>query len=504
MPARPKRPNTDHGNIQFPTSVLYDRPSAPKKPRFDVRNPSALALDSTDANDVAPEDEAILNADEIGKQGQQAKRNAVHVDGYDSDSSNEGFGARAEAKAKEQKQQSKQKSKDEEQADMFADLDEDLGRTGGEGADGDEDEELGRERKQNNKKNVRFLEAEEIEGQVGSSKSGGHVSANFSLNGKGASSRRDESSSDESDANDSDRASIGSVDAELGAGSKKSHAPRLDAFNMKSEQEEGRFDDQGNYVRKAADPDAVHDTWLEGLSKKDMKKAREAADKREDEQRHKRLEDDALLTSDVLGSLITHLERGETALEALARLNRSKPSNSTKQKSKSKWHANRNKRSAKTAESGAADGVNDTTMTTDEDPAPTQSPEETRRLAAIEAISTAADSLLTRGQAEIYDMEREMLTRLYKRETGDDWLDESRSAARGSASPLPVRSNGSASDQQMYEYRWSDTRDGGEVHGPYGGKMMREWNAAGYFGEGVEFRLAGPTPGAWTRTGDFT
>ena len=41
---------------------------------------------------------------------------------------------------------------------------------------------------------------------------------------------------------------------------------------MKNEQEEGRFDAQGNFVRKAADPDAVHDLWLEGVSKKDMKK----------------------------------------------------------------------------------------------------------------------------------------------------------------------------------------------------------------------------------------
>ena len=65
---------------------------------------------------------------------------------------------------------------------------------------------------------------------------------------------------------------------ELGAGGKKSHAPKLDAFNMKNEQEEGRFDAQGNFVRKAADPDAVHDSWLEGVSKKDMKKAKEAAD----------------------------------------------------------------------------------------------------------------------------------------------------------------------------------------------------------------------------------
>ena len=62
----------------------YEGGSDTKKPRFDVRNPSALAPD-------APEEDAILEADEIGRRGQQTKRNAVNIDGYESDSSKRGI-----------------------------------------------------------------------------------------------------------------------------------------------------------------------------------------------------------------------------------------------------------------------------------------------------------------------------------------------------------------------------------------------------------------------------
>ena len=150
--------------------------------------------------------------------------------------------------------------------------------------------------------------------------------------GKGKAKDDDEDSSSES-GGDEERDRVDSdMDEELGAGSKKKHAPKLDAFNMKQENEEGRFDDQGNYIRKANDPDAVHDTWLEGLSKKDMKKAKEAEEKREEERRKRAIADDQVLTSDILATLITRLERGETVLEALARLGTGKKKEKPKPK----------------------------------------------------------------------------------------------------------------------------------------------------------------------------
>ncbi|RDI82601.1 hypothetical protein Vi05172_g7307 [Venturia inaequalis] len=443
MSARPKRPNEPVAGVPPPAE-----PSS-KKPRFDYRNPSTLAAD-------APEEDAILDLDEIGV-GNTTKRNAVNLDGYDSDSDNDNFNERANAKARAQAKAAK--SKDEEDADMFADLEE---------ADGDEDEDLAVEGKK--KKDVRFLEEDEIVGQVADSKSGGHVSSDFSLgNGKSkAKVEDDESSSDEGD--DELRDFVpDDVNEELGAGAKKKHAPKLDAFNMRSENEEGRFDETGNYIRKANDPEGRHDLWLEGVSKKDMKKAKDAADKREEERRAKNRADDALLTSDLLSALIRKLDKGETTLEALARLGRGAP------KKKPKW-ANKNKNKKQNADE-------------DMDIDATEDPAETQRKATVEEITEAADQLLTRGQVEIYDQEREILMRQYRRETGEDWKD-------------PAAQNDDDDEEpKTWEYRWADGREGEVIHGPYDGLTMRAWNEAGYFLEGVEFRANGS--GDWLSSVDF-
>ena len=472
MAGRRSAPRPKRGGEEFSRTHHLDDDGPNKKPRFDVRNPSALVPD-------APEEDAILEADEIGKRGQQVKRNAINIDGYESDSDNEGFDARAEVKAKEAKRKGEKgsSSKKEEEDDMFADLDEGMG-------DGDEDEEVAGEGKKKDK-SVRFLEASEIEGQVLSSTSGGHVSADFTLNDTRTNNRRHRShsvsSSGDSDVPEEERADAGQVDLEIGAGGKKSHAPKLDAFNMKSEQEEGRFDASGNYVRKAADPDAVHDSWLEGVSKKDMKKAKEAADKRDEERRQKAVEADAVLTSDILKTLIPYLDRGETVLEALARLGKGK------EKKKPKWH---NKSRNKHTDAMDLDAHHTPAATADD-------PAEINRREAVETITGAADQLLTRGQTEIYDAERELLMRQYKRETGDDWVD----------APVQMEDEdeeaGGGGKEGLWEYRWSDARDGGETHGPYDRGTMNAWEEAGYFGEGVEYRRVGGDAG-WQGDRDFS
>lgn len=464
-PRRPA-PRPNRGAEEFARSHhLDDDGSASKKPRFDVRNPSALAPD-------APEQDAVLEADEIGKRGQQTKRSAVNIDGYESDSSNEGFDARAEGKAQKAEKASGKgsSSKLEDDNDMFADLEEEVG-------DADDDETTAGASKKK-KKAVRFLDVDEIDGQEDESTSAGRIRADFSLytgptNGKGIDKGGEESSSD-SDIDEAERADLmGQVDEEIGAGGKKEHAPKIDAFNMKSEQEEGRFDAHGNFVRKATDPDAVHDSWLEGVSKKDMKKAREAAEKRDQERRQKIIEDDAVLTGDVLKTLIPYLDPGETVLEALVRLGRGK------EKKKPKWQ-NKNKRK-RSAEEG---------MDLDVDK-PEESPTERRRRETVEGITGAADQLLGRGQTEIYEAQKEALIRQYGRETGEQWVD-----------PPIAETENDEGQPMLWEYRWSDARDGGEAHGPYDGSMMVSWNEAGYFGEGVEFRRVGQG-GDWSQSVDF-
>ena len=452
--ARPKRAGDD-------VAKLYE--NSTKKPRFDYRNPSTLAAD-------APEEDIILDADVIGKSGPQIKRNAVNIDGYESDSDNDNFNARAADRERRKNSEANgKKSKDEEEDNMFADL---------EANDGDDDEELAQEGKK--KKEVKFLDKNDIEGQILNSKSGGHVSSDILLNRKGK--RRAQSEDSESSSGEEEDRDLlpeemeDDLAAEIGAGGKKRHAPRLDAFNLQEEEEEGKFDESGNFVRKAADPNAVNDTWLDGLSRKDMKRAREAQERRDDEQRRKAAESDALLTSDLLSILIQHLDTGETPLECLQRLNKGK----VKETKVPKWKQKKQKDRMDVDEANGDHAALD--------------PVEEARRKAVEAVTGAADALYSREQHEIYDTERELLLRQYKRETGDEWA----------LPTTPLAADGGAEDGEgdaaMWEYRWSDSRDSGEQHGPYDGPTMKAWDDAGYFGEGVEFRRVGTS--AWDRVLD--
>lgn len=452
---RPKRAGedfipTNHNNADSDENG----PTSSKRVRFDPRNPSALAPD-------ALEEDAVLDADEIGHRGRRVRRNAVNIEGYDSDSDNGGFDARVEAKSR-----ANMKNASGDTDDMFAELEEDF-------ATGRSDDVT----TPGNKKQVRFLQDDEIEGQVHDSRAGGTVTLDLDSHGKMIQVSLGEEGESESEVDEQERARVGSdVDEELGAGGKKTHVPLLDAFNMRAEQEEGRFDEAGNFVRKAADPDAIHDTWLEGVSRKDMRKAREAAEKREEERRKIQLEQDSVLTADVLHTLIRNLDRGETILESLARLGKCV-------RQKPKWQ-NRNRNRQR----GSKNGTEDEEMGEDD-------PAEIARKRVIEDVTGAADILLSRGQSEIYDTERELLMRQYKRETGEDWVD----SARAEDAPSKIETDASP----LWEYRWSDLRDGGAAHGPYDGAMMESWHAAGYFGEGVEFRKVGTT-GEWSSRASFT
>jgi len=444
-----------------------------KKVKFDVRNPSALAFEERDEEDV------FLEADTIGRSA-ATKRGAVNIDGFDSDSENETFNARAQERKKSSKghvnleeqfdgygEKGGKKAKlakdegDDDDVNMFGDDDSD------EGAKKDDEDDPDFHKSGKKKKEVRFLDDQKILGQELLSKSGGHVNV-------------DEESDTEDSEDDDDEEGEGNaqeeVDEEVGAGGLKKHAPKLEAFNLKEELAEGRFDENQNYVRNAGDADAVHDQWLEGLNTKQMKKAAAAHQKRDEQAEQLRRDEDRLLTSHLLSILITHLERGETPIEALARLGKSQK----KEKKIPAW---------KLKKKGKSDGA----METDTDQKRNEDPEQARIRAAIEAITVAADKLLSRDHAEIYDQERELLIRDYKRDTGEDWVE---------ARPEAADADPESTHSQSWEFRWTDGRDGGAIQGPFDGKTMKAWQDAGYFGEGVEFCLVGGNEG-WTRLADF-
>jgi CD2 antigen cytoplasmic tail-binding protein 2 len=98
----------------------------------------------------------------------------------------------------------------------------------------------------------------------------------------------------------------------------------LSSFNMREEMEEGKFAEDGSYIR-AFDPHAVHDKWLEDTDEKAMKKARRIHRQREKVEREKQEAEEKVL-QDMGGKvavemqLLTKLKKRETVLEVLQRL----------------------------------------------------------------------------------------------------------------------------------------------------------------------------------------
>ncbi|CAK7267506.1 hypothetical protein SEPCBS57363_002624 [Sporothrix epigloea] len=473
-----------------------------EKVAFDVRNPSALAPDTREEDDV-------LDADVIGVGTGATKRGAVNIDGYDSDSDNETFNARAAQRKRPAKKSGAPTTgygaPDENEGisliDQLDNYDQKLrGDENGEAKDddedgddmfgGDDDDEVGNEKEKESGdgidasgkktwKEVRFMR--HIEGQEETSKSGGHIRLDS------------ESSSDEEDValaiQEED------VDEEVGAGGLKKHAPKIDAFNMRQEQEEGAFDESGNFIRKAADADALHDRWLDGLSKKEMKRAAAAHERREADLKQIRREDDSFLTSDLFAALITRLELGETPLEALARLG--KDASHTKKAKVRKipqWRLKQMEKKKQAQKGGGeqrSSGEDADQMDVDKSVTKaTEDPAQAKVKIEIHAITEAADRLLNRDYPDIYDTSRERLIRNYRAETGEAWVDPRRPAEEEFSEDGEPQSGGGSNSAAMWEYRWIDGRDGGAIQGPYDGPAMRAWKDAGYF-EGVEFRPAG-------------
>jgi CD2 antigen cytoplasmic tail-binding protein 2 len=301
------------------------------------------------------------------------------------------------------------------------------------------------------------LDADEIEGQEENSKAGGHVAADFTK-GPDEVTEDIESSSESGDDEERDRVDS-DMDEELGAGGKKKHAPKLDAFNMRAEQEEGRFDEAGNFVRKAYDPEAAQDSWLEGISKKDMMKAKEAQDMRDAERKARERAEDAIITSDVVSTLITHLEVGETPMEALVRYGKAAP----KKKTSNSWSKKKRNQAM------------------DVDANPADEAAATKAKESIDTITECASRLSDRGVEDIYENTREMLMRQFKRETGEDWKN-----------PRP--------ENVQWEFHWLNAPEG-DINGPYDQATMQAWEQADQFAAGAEFRRVGAV--AWSRLLDF-
>lgn len=462
---RPKRPEPPSSSSSHLDAALHSitsssRPTS-KKPRFDARNPHALAPEQDeDPADLFLEiDEGAVN------RTRHDRRAAVELEGYASDSSEEGFDA------------TRKVWKDSERAEATKDDDGDDDMFGGDGSGPDDDPSKTQPDTTNDKKkNVKFLDLEDIEGQDFSSRKE-YLDIIDEDKGKG----------DDDDDNDDGAAAAEpeEIDEEIGAGGSKKHAPKIDAFNMASEMEEGRFDESGNFIRMKQEKDAVHDSWLQGVSRKDMARAAEAMERRETEKREEERRRDGLVTSEVLASLIPFLRTGESVLEALARLGGGR-----KQQKKESWR----EKKLRAKQQHDADA-----MVQDKAKAP-EDPKERRRKETVERVTEAADLLLTRGQLEIYEETREGLCRQFQRETGEAWKGEREPEGREEEDASGEAGEAGEDEGKEWEFRWADGRDE-VVHGPYKAAEMKAWNEHEFFAAGAEFRERGTTE--WSRVPGF-
>ncbi|EPQ58336.1 hypothetical protein GLOTRDRAFT_137074 [Gloeophyllum trabeum ATCC 11539] len=251
---------------------------------------------------------------------------------------------------------------------------------------------------------------------------------------------------------------------------KKGMGYELSSFNMREEMEEGKFAEDGTYI-KTFDPHAIHDRWMEGLDEEEIKKARKKHRERERQERERQAAEERELQQSggkeaIEKQLLEMLKRGETVLEALQRLGAKAKKNGSNQKRTRP--NNRNKPDA---------GSNN--MDVDAKPAPHQPTD-------IERVTDLASKLMSFGDTDIYSKTWEEIVR----------------AVRSSGSVDPSWEPPSA-DNAKYEFKWAvpdATAPEGQVFGPYSEDEMQAWYKAFYFGsagEKVKVRKVGGEWGSW-------
>lgn len=240
-----------------------DGPSqdAPKKTRF--------VEPADDPANFAEQVDAGLEDPSVRRKGR------VKTEGYDSDSSDEG-----ESVVLSRRRDANKAAAEDEDDDMFATEDKEEKKAEASG-----------------KKEEKFLRLGDIEGQE------------FGERGDDSESEVEDEPEDEDDAEKKNKAGMGF---------------ELTSFNMREEMEEGKFSEDGTYVR-SFDPHAVHDKWMDGLDEREIKKARRQHRHMERIQREKQAAEEREMQQlggkeEMEKALLPLLKKGESVLEALQRL----------------------------------------------------------------------------------------------------------------------------------------------------------------------------------------
>ncbi|CAG8537631.1 109_t:CDS:1, partial [Cetraspora pellucida] len=172
--------------------------------------------------------------------------------------------------------------------------------------------------------------------------------------------------------------------------------PVIEAFNMKAELEEGKFDEAGNYIRNKKDPDAFHDNWLQGISCKEIEKARIAHEKKEKERRLKEAQEDSKDPIDRISiwkELLTIMKPGETLLDTFQRLG-----GGTGAKSKNK----RTSRQYSKKPKGRTMEISEPSQPPEPKELSAEEIQEQARKKCIERLTDLSDKMMALGHFDVY------------------------------------------------------------------------------------------------------
>jgi CD2 antigen cytoplasmic tail-binding protein 2 len=234
----------------------------------------------------------------------------------------------------------------------------------------------------------------------------------------------------------------------------------LSSFNMREEMEEGKFTEDGSYIR-TFDPNVVHDRWMDGISEKDIKLARRRKRELEKKLKEKSLAEEEELKeggrSAMERDLLPFLKKGETVLEALQRIgSRSKKSLYVTPINHFRISFTFRCRKAKSDRSNIPSDV--------------------------ETITHLASSLLSLGDSDIYNKTYEELLRSVR-----------------SSGVVDQRWEPPSADIK-YQYKWSSPEAGqsDEIFGPFSEEEIKSWYNALYFGpSGEKIKIRRPGDQEW-------
>jgi CD2 antigen cytoplasmic tail-binding protein 2 len=184
---------------------------------------------------------------------------------------------------------------------------------------------------------------------------------------------------------------------------------KISAFNMKQEMEEGSIDANGNFIRNKVDPQAFHDKWMEGITRKDINKAKEAHDKRERDEAVKEAQRQAELPqtkTDIYRALVEYLQPRQNVQEALTSLSNSLPKKLPAWKQKMLDKKNKRTKQQPTKQQALSEE------------------EEAERRRKVDMITALADQMMALGDFDIYEESFEVMVQHLRSEgvVPQDWL----------------------------------------------------------------------------------